>query len=283
MLPPLVPPSATEAAVIAGVIARMGAAVGVGGVPLATDVPWRIRVVLAIALAAVAAPTALLTAQPAARETAQPAARDTAQPAAPTITAVAALLVGEALVGVALGAAVAAVVAAAGWAGRWLASVAGLSWADDFSLESSAGPPGVARLAWWLGCLGFLAADGHLAVIGGFVDSVVRLPVGVVLTADRPAFAALVDLAVGMPAVALELALTLGAAALAAVLTFHMAAALCLRTIRFTPGQGMLQALAATVMLVVLFVGADAWLGGFGRLARERIDEGFASIGPLVP
>jgi flagellar biosynthetic protein FliR len=283
MFPPLGPPSATEAAVIAGVIARMGAAVGVGGVPLATDVPWRIRVVLAIALAAVAAPTAILTAQPAFRDTAQPAFRDTAQPAAPTITAVAAILVGEALVGVALGAAVAAVVAAAGWAGRWLASVAGLSWADDFSLESAAGPPGVARLGWWLGCLGFLATDGHLAVIGGFVDSVVRLPVGAVLAADRPAFATLVDLAVGMPAVALELALTIGGAALGAVLAFHVAAALCLRTIRFTPGQGMLQALAATVMLVVLFVGADAWLGGFGRLARERIDEGLASVGPLVP
>jgi len=271
MLPPLVSPSAPEVAVVAGVVARMAAAVGVGGVPLAADMPWRIRVTLALALAAVATPAAL---------TATPVIG-----AAGTlpVTAFVLLLAGEALVGVALGTAVAAVVAAAGWAGRWLASVAGLSWADDFSPDSAAGPPGVARLAWWLGCLGFLAADGHLAVIGGFVDSVVRLPVGAAFAGDRPAFAALVELAVGMPAVALELALSLGAAALGAVLACHVTAALCLRTIRFAPGQGMLQGVAATVMLVVLFVSADVWLGGFGRLARGRIEAGLASVGPLVP
>jgi flagellar biosynthesis protein FliR len=278
MLASLVSPSAAEAGVVAGVIARMAAAIGVGGMPLATDIPWRIRATLAIALAAVAAPAAL-TAQPAWRDGPAITMADGTLP----VTAVALLLVGEALVGVALGTAVAAIVAAAAWAGRWLASVTGLSWADDFSLDSTAGPPGVARLAWWLGCLGFVAADGHLAVIGGFVDSVVRLPVGATLTADRPAFAALVDLAVGMPAVALELALSLGAAALGAVLAFHVAAALCLRTIRFTPGQGMLQALAAAVMLVVLCAGADVWLSGFGRLARGRIEEGLASVGPFVP
>jgi hypothetical protein len=37
------------------------------------------------------------------------------------------------------------------------------------------------------------------------------------------------------------------------------------------------------VMLLVFFAGADVWLGGFGRLARGRIEEGLASVGPLVP
>jgi flagellar biosynthesis protein FliR len=273
-------PTATEAAVIAGVTARMAAAVAVGGVPVAADVPWRIRAAVVVALAAVAAPAAVAATRPGGGRlpSGVSAVVDAAGGLRPA--SLAAVLVGEALVGVALGTAVAAVVAAAGWAGRWLATATGLSWADDFSLESASGPPGVARLAWWLGCLGFLAADGHLVVIGGFVDSVVALPVGATLAADRPAFAAVADVAGGMPSVALELALAIGGAALVAVLTFHVAAALCLRTIGFAPGQGMLQTCAAVVMLVVLIAGADVWLGGFGRLARTRIEEGFATLDP---
>lgn len=282
MVASLVAPSATEAAVIAGIIARMAAAVGVGGMPLAVDVPWRIRVAVVVALAAVAAPAAIAAARVGGRAT-MPAAAVVDGAGAVESASLAALLVGEAVVGVALGSAIAAVVAAAGWAGRWLASVTGLSWADDFSLESASGPPGVARLAWWLGCLGFLAADGHLVVIRGLVDSVGTLPVGAVLATGGSAFEAVTDLAVGMPAVALELALAVGGAALVAVVTFHVAAALCLRTIGFTPGQGLLQAVAAVVMLLVLVAGADVWLGGFGRLATARIDEGLAELGPRPP
>jgi len=240
--------------VAAGTLTRMVAAVAVGVMPLAGMLPWRMRLALAALLAAAALPLAAascpggLAGQP-----------------TPLV------LGGEALVGGAIGLAVAAVCAAAGWAGRLVGSVAGLSWAEEFTPDAVGEEPGTARLAWWLGMGGFLAAGGHLAVVGGLIDSVRSLPVGAGCGAEAPVVVE--ALMVRLPALAFELAAAVGAAALAAAVTFHVGAAVCLRTVRCLPGPGMLQGLAALVVLVALVLGADAWCGGYGVLSRGRVEQ----------
>lgn len=241
----------------AGTLTRMVAAVSVGALPVANALPWRMRMVLAAAVAAVALPLAATS-------------RPARTPAEPGLVA----LVGEAVVGGVLGTSVAAVVAAAGWAGRLLGRVSGLSWADDFTPEAGDEFAGSARLAWWLGVGGFLAAGGHLAVIGGLVDSVRSLPVPVACGNDGgEVMAALNAVIVRMPSVAIELAMGVSAAALAAVTAFHVGIAICLRTVRFTPGEGLLQGLAAVVVLATLAWGADSWCTAFGTVARSQVEQ----------
>lgn len=237
-----------SAAPALGAGARMAAAVAVGGLPLAAEVPVRVRAALALALALVAAPTAVA--------------------AAPIDVPLPLLLLGEAALGAALGAAAAAAFAAAGWAGTILASVAGLSWADDFAPGGDAQGAGLGRLAWWVGLAGFFSAGGHLAVIAGLVGSVARIPIGTAFAGGAASAAALV----AAPAAALELALALAAPALVAVVVFHVAAAVCLRAIRFTPGQGMLQTAAALVALVAVFAGSATWATGSGAAATALVD-----------
>jgi flagellar biosynthetic protein FliR len=252
--PASVLPWLADPLVAAGTLTRMVAAVSVGAVPLATMLPWRMRLALAVLLAAAAVPLAA---------TACPGGL-AGQPAP--------LVLGcEAVVGGAIGLAVAAVCAAAGWAGRLVGSVAGLSWAEDFTPGAVDEEPGTARLAWWLGMGGFLAAGGHLAVVGGLIDSVRGLPVGVGCGAEGDV--AVEALVIRLPALAVDLAAAVGAAALAAGVTFHVGAAVCLRTVRCLPGTGMLQGLAALVVLVALVLGADAWCGGYGALARGRVEQ----------
>lgn len=226
------------------VCARMAAAVAVGAMPLGAVVPLRARGALALALAAVALPHAAVAA-------------DAGPPAL--------VILAEALVGAGLGLVVAACCAAAAWAGGLVGSVTGLSWADDFSTDGDPQAGGVARLAWWLGLAGFFAVDGHLAVVAGLVDSFRTLPVG------TPPGAILVRVAEA-PDIALSLALSLAGPALVAVVAFHVAAAVCLRTVRFAPGQGMLQAAAALAALGIIVVGTPAWLDGFGAAARDRVE-----------
>ncbi|MFM9057563.1 MAG: flagellar biosynthetic protein FliR [Planctomycetaceae bacterium] len=237
----------------AAVVARMAAAVAVGAVPLGDFVPFRARAVLAVALAVVALPHAA----------------GAAGAATPLVVA------SEAVVGAGLGLVAAAVFAAAAWAGGVVGSVAGLSWADEFAPEGDPQSAGLARLAAWLGIAGFFAAGGHLAVVAGLLDSFRALPVG----APLGAVAARV---IGAPDVALGLALALAGPALAAVVVFHVAAAVCVRTVRFAPGQGLLQAGAAAVALAIVVAGLPAWLDGFGAAARGRVERSFAAA-PAAP
>lgn len=231
-----------------GIAARMAAAVAVGGLPLGGFVPLRARAALAVALAVVALPHA---------------AGSTAGPA-PLVIA------GEALIGAGLGLVAASVCASAAWAGAAVGSLSGLSWADDFAPEGDPQAAGLARLAAWLGTAGFFAAGGHLAVVAGLVDSFRAVPVGTPL-------GAVAARVIGAPDAALGLALALAGPALAAVVTFHLAAAVCVRAIRFAPGQGMLQAAAAAAALGMIVAGAPAWLDGFGAAARNRIERDFAA------
>jgi flagellar biosynthetic protein FliR len=243
------------------VLVRMVAAVSAGGLGMFPDVDMRVKAAMALALAASALPMA-----------ATAASVDDLSLFSPSILP---FVAGEAAVGFGLGLVVALVFSAASWAGGILASVAGLSWSDDFTPETDAGEGGGARLAGWLAVGGFLAAGGHLAIVAGLIDSVARVPVGG-LSADKAG--GLFEAVATMPAVALELAWTLAVPALAAVLTFHVAVAICLRSVRFTAGQGLVQAAASLVLLAAILQGAATWTEGFATAAQGSLERGLADL-----
>lgn len=245
--------SDTVALVIAaGACARVAAAVTVATLPAFPGVSVRGRIACAAALAAVAVPMAI-------------DAGSAAVGGWPLV------VLGEAIVGGVFGTAIALVVGAAGWAGALLGSVSGLSWADDFDPVGDGESAGIARLAWWMGAAAFLAAGGQAAVVAGLLDSLRSMPVGTALVGGGFADG-LVTLAFTAPTAALSLALTLALPALAAVVAFHLASAICLRTVPFSPGSGLLQGLAAVVLLAALGCGLDAWAGTAGTLMHAALE-----------
>jgi type III secretory pathway component EscT len=254
-LPDMVTAALADPFLTCGLVARMAAAVAAGCLPLAACTTLRIRAAVVLGLVVTSLPTAAATARP------EP-------PPWPL------LLVGEACVGLGLGLAAAVAIAAATWAGGLLGSVAGLSWADDFDPDGDAQGAGMARLAWWLGVAGFFLAGGHLAVVGGLVDAARWLPIGGVFTATG-GVSGWTRVVTTLPMLAVSLAVALALPALAAVVAFHVASAVCLRTVRFAPGQGLLQAAAAVVLLAAVMLGSDVWIGpgGFGDRARAQVEQ----------
>jgi flagellar biosynthetic protein FliR len=247
-----------EAIVAAGVCARIAAAVVAGTLPVLPGASVAIRLALALALAVVAVPMAWAVQQG--------TGGISVGPLLP-------VLVGEAFVGLAMGTAAAAVLVATAWAGGILGSVSGLSWADDFDPGAEGQSAGIARLAWWVGLAAFFAAGGQLAVVAGLVDSVRHVPVGTALSG--PATDWLTTLGVATPAVAFSLAAMLAMPALVAVIAFHLASAICLRTIPFSPGPGVLQGLAAVVLLASLWLGAESWASGGAAVMLQSVDACF--------
>ena len=77
------------------------------------------------------------------------------------------------------------------------------------------------------------------------------------------------------PGAALDLAVLLAMPALAAVVAFHLVAAICLRTIPFSPGPGLLHGLAALVLLAALWLSADAWAGGSAAALLGAVEHCF--------
>lgn len=246
------------AVVAAGVLARSVGFVLAGSAMLPELTP-RIRLALALALGVVAFPQALVIAS--------------ANPA-PSVGLTGACLVaaGEAIAGAGMGAAVAAVTSAGAWAGGILGSVAGLSWADDFDPEGDAQAAGMARFAWWISCGVFLAAGGLETIVVGALDSVRLLPVGTLLPAAGMPRLDLARLAGAVPATALGLCLALAVPVLLAVVAFHLATAIALRTVPFAAGPGLLQALAAVVLLGAVALGADTWARGFPAMVQGPIE-----------
>lgn len=248
---------AAEPTLALGVAVRMTTAVAFGGLAFFPRIDPRVQAAAALALTAAALPLAVT--------------RGLAD------AAVVPLVAGEAVVGLGLGLVVSICFAAATWAGGILGSVAGLTWADDFTPDAPAGEGGAARLATWLAVAGFLAAGGHLAVIAGLVDSVGRFPVGRFATID-PARA--FDVVVAAPAAALALAVSLAGPALAAVLAFHVAVAICLRSVRFAAGSGLVQAAASLVLLAAVLHGASTWTAGFAAAVRQPLERGLIEQRP---
>jgi flagellar biosynthetic protein FliR len=252
--------SPERAAAAAGVVARLVAAIAVGGLPLTAGTSLSVRAAVVVALALAVWPAA------------------SAAAVATDPISIAGAVAGEAVVGLGLGVAVAAVFAAAGWAGALLGSVTGLSWADDFTPEGDPQAAGIARLAWWLGLGGFLATGGHVQLVAGLIDSFRTLPVGV--AARGGGFTDLVSTVAEAPAIGLALALTLAGPAVAAVLAFHVAATIAVRVGRVDPGQGLFQSLASVVLLAVLCVAADAWIGGFAALVHGPLERCLVDVRP---
>lgn len=238
----------------AGMLARV-LGILAGASAILPEVSLRIRAALAVAVTAVALPTAMAT-----------------QGSAPAGGAALFVLLGEGAVGLAVGAALAAVLSAGAWAGSVLGSVAGLSWADDFGPEGGAESAGCARFAWWTSAGVFLAGGGLRGIVAAVVDSLRVVPVGSFLPVSGLPRPGLDQIAADLPAVAFALALSLAVPALLAVLAFHLAAAIALRTVPFAPGSGFLQGLAAVVLLGALFVGADAWARGFPGLVLDPVE-----------
>lgn len=245
----------------AGVCVRLIAAVWVGALPLGRQVPARVRLALAGLLAVVAIPTAALSSG---------GALATANPVA--------LLVSEGIVGVGLGLFAACIVTAAAWAGAMVGSVAGLSWADDFAVDAAEDSAGTARLAWWCGTAAFFTTGGHLAVIGGLLDTTATIPVGSVLVGGI-ATMPLGDIVTAAPGLGLAVAVAVATPTLAALVTFHATAALCVRTVNVAPGGGLLQGAAALVAIGALVMGSETWLGGFAATAGDVIERGLAAAG----
>lgn len=242
-----------EPVIATAVLARVMAATLVATAALFPEATLRIRATLAVLLAAVALPLAASQRSP------EPLA------AWPLVVG------GEAVAGLGLGLAVAVVLAAAAWAGGTLGSVAGLSWADDFGPAGEAQAAGMARLCRWLALGGFIAGGGHLTVVTGIVDSVRTLPIGTVAAGGGDA--GLTAAVTALLSTSLALSVSLALPALTAVLVFHAASSFCVRTIRFLPGQGMVQSLTALALLAAVALGADSWSRGFGTVASERIAE----------
>lgn len=246
-------PTTAGLAIAAGVGCRMLAAVAVATLPAFPGVTIRTRFAVAVALAAVALPAAI-------------ASNSAAIGPWPLVIA------GEAIVGGVIGTAIALVVAASGWAGTLLGSVSGLSWADDFDPGSGEASAGIGRLAWWVGAAAFLAAGGQLVIVTGLLDSFATLPVGTVLNGDG-GLDRLLPVVTAAPALALRIALALALPAVTAVVAFHLASTICLRAVPFSPGAGLLQGLAAVVLLMALWSGLDAWAGTSSLLMREGLEQ----------
>jgi flagellar biosynthetic protein FliR len=247
-----------EIVVAAGVCGRIAAAVGTGTLPILPGGSFRIRMTLAVALAVVAVPMALAV-----------QGQQSTRPIGPLLP----VLAGEVLVGLLMGTAAAGVLAATAWAGGMLGSVSGLSWADDFDPAAAGDSAGITRLAWWVGLAAFFTAGGHLAVVGGVIDSVRHVPVGTALGGASQEW--LTTLAITAPSMAFSLAVTLAIPTLVSVVAFHLASSICLRAVPFSPGPGLLQGLASLVLLASLWLGADAWAGGSAAMMLRSIDACF--------
>jgi flagellar biosynthesis protein FliR len=248
--------------VIVGVLARAGGMLLAGGMRLFPGVTVGLRLGIVVVVSVAAVPAAVLATQ---------------RGAAVNSLDLIPTLIAELLVGCGLGLAVALLVSVAEMAGSMLASVAGLNWADAFTPGGSSGP-GVARLCGWLGLAAFVAAGGQQAAVAGLLDSFWTLPVGQA-SAPGDAFGSpFLEWLIHLPAVCLGLAFAVALPVLVAVVTTHVAAAICLRSVAFTPGPGLLQGVAAVVLLGGLIAGSQQWSGGIGRVMMKPLEATFESI-----
>jgi flagellar biosynthesis protein FliR len=170
-------------------------------------------------------------------------------------------------------------------AGAMLAATAGLDWAAAFT-PGSEDRPGVARLCGWLGFTAFVIAGGQRMVVNGLLESCWRLPIGRLAGRFGDVEFPLAEMLIELPAVGLSLAVSLALPVLVAVLTTHVTAAICLRTVSFTAGIGLLQGVAAVVLLGGLLLGSRQWSEQAGQLLVPPLEATFAAVaapGPASP
>jgi len=248
--PPLPADSLVLACLAGGAAVRIGAATLALARGTLPDLPLRVTVGSAAALALAAVPT--LTGVP-------NVARLPAGAATGNWLYLPLVLGGEAVCGWALGMVAVVAIGIGGWSGSLLAGATSLGWDDDLP----AGDPqsaGMARLCWWMGAAAFLATGGTGFLVAALLGSLTRLPVGAVAGgAAAPWSTVATDLAIRLPGAVLELAAGLALPALVAVIAFHLTMAICLRAIRFIPGPGLIPGLVAAMVLASLMLTAPAW------------------------
>jgi|688.fasta_scaffold507848_2 flagellar biosynthetic protein FliR len=240
---------AAAVAVCLAVVARCGGFIAASTFPVYPGIDVRVRLVMAIAVSAVAMPGVL----------ASGIASDAITPLA---------VVAEAMLGLAMGTAVACVTAAAAWALGMAAAACGLAAGDDADPLSGEGA-GIARLAWWISAGGFVAAGGARGVLSGLLDSFVAMPLGGRGDGVVPQ---LLAVATTLPASAFTIAVSLALPLLAAIVAYHVVVAIATRAAGFESGLGLVQASAAILLVAILFLTADVWIVGFPR----RIDDAVA-------
>ena len=86
-----------------------------------------------------------------------------------------------------------------------------------------------------------------------------------------------------LPSLCLQLTLMISAPILVAVITAHLTATICMRSIAVTPGPGVLQGVAAAVMLGGLIVGSQQWAGHAGGILRTPFEASFGTADSVYP
>ena len=192
------------------------------------------------------------------------------------------LIFSELLIGACLGLSISFLVTVFESVGSVLSNVAGLNWADVFTPGGSGGP-GVARLCGWVGLASFVAAGGQQLVVGGLVNSFLKMPVGALSGSSELLEVPVVMRLIELPSLCLQLALVVSAPILVALITAHLTATICMRSIAVTPGPGVLQGIAAAVMLGGLVVGSQQWAGHAGEIIRTPFENSFGTPEALGP
>ena len=192
------------------------------------------------------------------------------------------MVLSELLVGGCLGLSISFLVTVFESVGSVFANVAGLNWADVFTPGGSGGP-GVTRLCGWVGLASFVVAGGQQLVVAGLIDSFLQMPVGALAGANELLGVPIIMRLIELPSLCLQLALMISAPILVAVITAHLTATICMRCIAVTPGPGLLQGIAAAVMLGGLIVGSQQWAGHAGEILRDPFEASFGSADSLYP
>ncbi|MDA7885947.1 flagellar biosynthetic protein FliR [Pirellulales bacterium] len=248
-----------------GVLARITGVLFSGGLRMFPGGTVHLRIALLLVLGLAAAPVAI----------------SVSQLQGVTEQAFVPMVFSELLVGCCLGITVSFFVSVFESSGSLLASVAGLNWADVFTPGGSGGP-GVARLCGWVGLASFVAAGGQQLVVAGLIDSFLQLPVGALAQSSDLFGLPIVMRLIELPSLCLQMALMIAAPLLVAVMTAHLTATICMRSVDTTPGPGVLQGIAAAVMLGGLIVGSQQWAGNSGEYLRVPFEATFELSDPVI-
>jgi flagellar biosynthesis protein FliR len=252
--------------VSAGVLTRIAGVLLGGGMRLFPGGTFHLRLAFLFVLSLAAAPVAISVAQ------VQGATEQSFLP----------MIFSELLVGGCLGLSISFLVTVFESVGSVFANVAGLNWADVFTPGGSGGP-GVARLCGWVGLASFVAAGGQQLVVAGLIDSFLQMPVGALAGTNDLLGIPVVMRLIELPSLCLQLTLMISAPILVAVITAHLTATICMRSIAVTPGPGVLQGVAAAVMLGGLIVGSQQWAGHAGGILRTPFEASFGTADSVYP
>jgi flagellar biosynthetic protein FliR len=222
-------------------LARVGGFVVTAPLYSAVAVPVQIRVLLAIALAALVAPTQLAD-----------------SPALPATLVSLLVAIGfELLVGLALGLGTAILLAGAQLAGQLIAQMSGLSLAEVFDPGLDANVPVLAHLLHLFAVAMYLAIGGHRWLMAGLLDTFAALPL-----ASASFSASLPDALITLTSESFSLAIRAAAPAAIAVLLATLVLGLVSRTLPqlniMSVGFGLNTFVAFAAL--ALSLGTTAWL-----------------------